>query len=170
MTTEPKTVVEPGEGTSVWLGGIGVDFKIPSGLTGGAFSIVEHPLEPGRLVPPHIHYREDELSYVLEGRIGVRIGDAEFVAGPGTYVWKPRDVPHTFWNPGPDPARLLEIIWPAGFEQFFARLGALAHSCPPEEFSRRRAELAREYDHHFVHPEWADNLKARYNLKLLGEE
>jgi len=154
----------------VWLGGIGVDFKIPAAMTGGAFSIVEHPLEPGRLVPPHIHYREDELSYVLEGRIGVRIGDAEHLAGPGTYVWKPRDVPHTFWNAGQEAARLLEIIWPAGFEQFFARLGQLAQTCPPAEFPQRRAELAREYDHHFVHAEWADDLKARYGLKLLGEE
>jgi mannose-6-phosphate isomerase-like protein (cupin superfamily) len=169
-TAERKVLVEPGEGASVWLGGIGVDFKIPAELTGGAFSIVEHPLEPGRLVPPHIHYREDELSYVLEGRIGVRIGDAEYEAGPGTYVWKPRDVPHTFWNPGPEPARLLEIIWPAGFEQFFARLGELAQTVPHNEFPQRRAELAREYDHHFLHPEWADDLKARYGLKLLGEE
>ena len=115
-------------------------------------------------------YREDELSYVLEGRIGVRIGDAEYEAGPGTYVWKPRDVPHTFWNPGPEPARLIEIIWPAGFEQFFARLGELAQAVPHDEFPRRRAELAREYDHHFLHPEWADDLKVCYGLKLLGEE
>lgn len=170
MATELKTVTAPGEASSVWLGGIGVDFTIPAELTGGAFSIVEHPLDPGRLVPPHIHHREDELSFVLEGRIGVRIGDAEYLAGPGTYVWKPRNVPHTFWNPGPEPARLLEIIWPAGFEQFFAALGELAGTCPPEQFPQRRADLAREYDHHFVHPEWADDLKSRYGLKLLGEE
>jgi hypothetical protein len=107
---------------------------------------------------------------VLEGRICVRIGGAEYLAGPGTYVYKPRNVPHTFWNPGPERARLLEIIWPAGFEQFFAALGELAGTCPPEQFPQRRADLAREYDHHFVHPEWADDLKSRYGLKLLGEE
>lgn len=170
MAAELKVVVEPGEGESVWLGGIGVDFKIPSELTGGVFSIVEHPLDPGRLVPPHIHHGEDELSYVLAGRIGVRIGDDEYVAGPGTYVWKPRDVPHTFWNAGSEPARLLEIIWPAGFERFFARLGELARTCPPEDLPDRRSELAREYDHHYVNAEWIEDLKRRYGLKLLGEE
>ena len=169
MATEEKTVIEAGEGGSVWLGGLGVDFKIPAAMTGGAFSIVEHPLDPGRLIPPHIHYKEDELSYVLSGEIGVRIGDRDHLAGPGSYVFKPRGIPHTFWNAGPEPARLLEIISPAGFETFFAELGELAAGCPPEEFPERRAALARDYDHYFVHPEWADELKQRHGLKLLGE-
>jgi len=167
--TQLKTVIRTDEGQSVWLGGVGVEFKIPGELTGGAFSVVEHPLEPGRLIPPHIHHREDELSYVLAGRIGVRIGDDEYDAGPGTYVWKPRGVPHTFWNPGPEAARLLEIISPAGFERFFAEVGELAETTPADELAERRAEVARAYDHHFVHPEWVDDLKARYGLRLLGE-
>jgi len=164
-----KTVIRPDEGQSVWLGGVGVEFKIPGELTGGAFSVVEHPLEPGRLIPPHVHHREDELSYVLAGRIGVRIGDDEYDAGPGTYVWKPRGIPHTFWNPGREAARLPEIISPAGFERFFAEVGELAETTPAE-LAERRAEVARAYDHHFVHPEWVDDLKARYGLRLLGEE
>jgi quercetin dioxygenase-like cupin family protein len=170
MATEMKIVTEPGEGRSAWLGGVGVDFKIPGEATGGAFSIVEHPLDPGRLIPPHIHHREDELSYVVRGEVGVRIGDRDHVAGPGSYVFKPRDVPHTFWNAGPEPAHLIEIISPAGFEEFFARLGELAETCPPEEFPDRRAELALEYDHHFVHPEWVPELQEKYGLKLIGEE
>jgi quercetin dioxygenase-like cupin family protein len=170
MPTEQQIVVQAGEGESVWLGGLGVDFKIPAGMTGGAFSIVEHPLDPGRLIPPHVHYQEDELSYVLSGEIGVRIGDRDHVAGPGSYVFKPRGIPHTFWNAGPEPARLLEVIWPAGFERFFAELGELAATCPPEEFPARRAELASRYDHHFVHPEWVPELQSRYGLKMLGEE
>jgi quercetin dioxygenase-like cupin family protein len=170
MATEQKVVVEAGEGASVWLGGVGVDFKIPAELTGGAFSIVEHPLDPGRLIPPHIHYREDELSYVLSGEIGVRIGERDYVAGPGSYVFKPRGIPHTFWNAGPEPARLLEVIWPAGFEDFFAELGELGASSSPEEFPERRAELARRYDHHFVHPEWVPELQSRHGLKVLGDD
>ena len=169
-TTDIKIVTEAGEGESVWLGGVGVDFKIPGEVTGGAFSIVEHPLDPGRLIPPHIHYREDELSYVVRGQVGVRIGDRDYLAGPGSYVFKPRNIPHTFWNPGPEPAHLVELISPAGFESFFARLGELAATCPPEEFPERRAELAREYDHHFVHPEWVPELQEKYGLKLIGEE
>ena len=170
MATELKTVIEAGEGESVWLGGVGVDFKIPGEMTGGAFSIVEHPLDPGRLIPPHIHYTEDEYSYVLSGEIGVRIGDRDYVAGPGSYVFKPRNVPHTFWNAGPEPARLIEIISPAGFENFFAELAELDPSLPPEEFAERRAELARGYDHYFVHPEWVPELKDKYGLKMLGED
>src|SRR5688572_15041875 len=169
-TTDLQIVVEAGEGESVWLGGVGVDLKIPAEMTGGAFSVVEHPLDPGRLIPPHIHYREDEFSYVLSGEIGVRIGDRDFVAGPGSYVFKPRNIPHTFWNAGPEPARLLEIISPAGFEQFFAALGELTASSPPEELAERRAELARHYDHYFVHPEWVPELKHRFGLRLIGEE
>jgi quercetin dioxygenase-like cupin family protein len=169
-TAALKIVVEQSEGESVWLGGVGVDFKIPAEMTGGAFSIVEHPLDPGRLIPPHIHYREDEFSYVLSGEIGVRIGDRDYLAGPGSYVFKPRNIPHTFWNAGPEPARLIEIISPAGFESFFAELGELAATCPPEELAERRAELARAYDHYFVHPEWVPELKRRYGLKLLGED
>lgn len=92
------------------------------------------------------------------------------MAGPGSYVFKPRNIPHTFWNAGPEPARLIEIIWPAGFENFFAELGELAASSPPEEFAERRAELARGYDHHFVHPEWVPELQRKYSLKMLGED
>jgi hypothetical protein len=59
--------VKPGEGRSVWLGGMGVVFKVSGADTGGAFAVVEHPIEPGRLVLPHVHLHEDEYSYVLEG-------------------------------------------------------------------------------------------------------
>ena len=109
-------------------------------------------------------------SYVVSGEVGVRIGDRDYVAGPGGYVFKPRNIPHTFWNAGPEPAHLIEIISPAGFEKFFAELGELAESCPPEEFPERRAELARGYDHHFVHPEWVPELQEKYGVKMLGED
>jgi len=164
-----KTVIRPDEGQSVWLGGVGVEFKIPGELTGGAFSVVEHPLEPGRLIPPHIHHREDELSYVLAGRIGVRIGDDEYDAGPGTYVWKPRGVPHTFWNPGPEAARLLEIISPAGFEHFFNELGeqmAAAKAVSVAELPDL-AELGARYGHYFQ-PESIPELCQKHGLVYPG--
>jgi mannose-6-phosphate isomerase-like protein (cupin superfamily) len=110
MMDTPTIVVKPGEGRSVWLGGMGVVYKVSGADTGGAFAVVEHPVEPGRLVLPHVHRHEDEYSYVLEGTIGARVGDREVVAGPGSYLIKPRGLMHTFWNAGPGPARLLEII------------------------------------------------------------
>ncbi len=162
-------IVEPGAGTLVDLGGLGVHFKLGGHQTGGSISIVEHPMEPGRMVPPHVHHDEDEVSYVLEGTFGVRVGDEVGYAGPGSYVWKPRGVAHTFWNEGPDPARLLEIIQPAGFEVFFARLGEAAVAAgSPEEFDAARTSLAREYHQDFV-PEWIADMKARYKVKVLGE-
>jgi mannose-6-phosphate isomerase-like protein (cupin superfamily) len=169
VSTSEQLVVSHGQGRSVWLGGLGVDFKVTGERTGGSFAVVEHPIEAGRLVPPHLHHDEDECSLIVEGRIGARIGDAIVDAGPGDYVWKPRGVPHTFWNPGPEPARLVEIITPARFEGFFAELGALAaQGLPVEEFTARRAQLGARYHQDFVDG-WAEELMATYGLRLLGQ-
>lgn len=62
---------------------------------------MEHPVEPGIIVEPHTHQYEDELSYVVSGTIWARIGDREIEAPPSTYIWKPRGIMHTFWNPAP---------------------------------------------------------------------
>lgn len=163
-----KMILKASESTSVWLGGIGVDFKIGGEQTGGSFAVVEHPIEPGRLVPPHVHHNVDEYSYVLEGRIGARIGDEMIDAEPGAYVFKPRNVPHTFWNPGPEPARLIEIIAPAGFERFFAELAELIRTSTSEELRARRAALGVKYRTDFVGG-WTAELKRAYGLKLIGE-
>jgi quercetin dioxygenase-like cupin family protein len=112
----------PGGGALVDLGGLGVHFKVRGEQTGGSFAIVEHPVEPGILVDPHIHRNEDEMSYVLNGTIWARVGDREVEAVAGSYVWKPRGVLHAFWNPGPEPARILEIISPAGLERLFEQM------------------------------------------------
>lgn len=120
----------PGSGTLVDLGGLGVHFKVRGTQTGGAFAVVEHPMSPGVVVEPHIHQYEDELSFVLEGIVWARVGEVEVEAQAGSYIWKPRGVLHTFWNAGPEPARVLETISPAGFENFFEELGALLQHSP----------------------------------------
>jgi quercetin dioxygenase-like cupin family protein len=165
--SQDRLVVAPEVGPAVDLGGLGVVFKVGADQTSGSLSIVEHPMEPGRLVPPHVHGAEDEISYVLEGQFGVRIGDVEEVAGPGSYIVKPRGIPHTFWNPGPEKARLIEVIVPAGFERFFQRLGELAAQAPPD-FEKRRAQLGVDYQLTFV-PEWIPELERKYGLKMIGE-
>jgi quercetin dioxygenase-like cupin family protein len=142
--------------------GFGVVFRIAGQQTGGAFSVVEHPIEPRALVWPHVHEREDEYSYVLEGEIGVRIGEQELTAGPGAYVLKPRAIPHTFWNPTDQPARLLEIISPAGLEDYFRELGRLLAGPSGPDFaaiaalSERYALVGRE--------DWIPDLVQRYGL------
>jgi uncharacterized cupin superfamily protein len=73
----------------------------------------------------HTHANEDEYTYVLEGRVGLQLGDEVIEAGPGDLVFKPRGVAHAFWNAGDEPARMLEIISPAGFENYFRELAPL---------------------------------------------
>jgi mannose-6-phosphate isomerase-like protein (cupin superfamily) len=90
---------------------------------GDAFSLVEHTLPPRGLgAPVHTHANEDELSFVLEGRLGAQLGDTVVEAGPGELVRKPRGQAHTFWNAGDEPLRFLEIISPGGFENYFREL------------------------------------------------
>ena len=78
-------MLSPAAGTFVRLGGLGMHFKLYGQDIGGAFSIVEHPVEPGTLVTPRMHPCEDEFSYVLEGEIGARVGDQEILA---TLAWR----------------------------------------------------------------------------------
>ena len=125
-------VVEPGGGRIGRLGpGVGVHFKIDGEDTGGTVSVVEHPFDVGALVRPHVHTREDEISIVLEGRIGFRSEDQEVVLGPGGYIVKPRNQVHAMWNAGDVPARMIEIISPAGFEGFFRGFADLNDAAGP---------------------------------------
>jgi mannose-6-phosphate isomerase-like protein (cupin superfamily) len=132
-TTAAPTIIGPTDGESVTLQTIGVRFMIDTADTATRFSLVEHPLPPRALAAPlHRHTREDEYSFVLEGRMGALLGDDVVEAGPGDLVYKPRNQWHTFWNPGDEPARILEIISPGGFEQFFAELAPLSSDAAPD--------------------------------------
>lgn len=124
--TLPSAVLGPTEGEQVRLHALGVRFLVEGPETGGRFSLVEHPLPPRALgAPPHTHANEDEYSFVLEGRIGVLLGEEVLEVGPGDLLFKPRGVRHAFWNAGDEPARILEVISPAGFEQYFRDLAPL---------------------------------------------
>jgi mannose-6-phosphate isomerase-like protein (cupin superfamily) len=134
--------------------------------TDQGFSLVEHPMSPRALAAPlHKHNREDEYSYVLEGRMGALLGDEVLEAGPGDLVFKPRDQWHTFWNAGDEPCRILEVIAPAGFERFFEELDAMggALQAEPEELAKLNARYGLEMD-----PESVPGLLERFNL-VIGE-
>ena len=120
------------------LGGLGIVWKIDGAASADRFSLVEHPMSPRALAAPlHRHLREDEYSFVLAGRMGALLGDDVVEAGPGDLVFKPRDQWHTFWNAGDEPCRILEIIAPAGFEQFFQELSDMggAIEADPDELT-----------------------------------
>lgn len=160
------TVIGPNDGKLGFLGSIGVRFMINGEDAGGDFSLVEHPLSPRALAAPlHRHTREDEYSFVLEGRMGGLLGDEVVEAGPGELVFKPRNEWHTFWNAGDVPCRILEIIAPAGFEHFFEELSDLgdALNAAPEQL----AELAARYGHE-LKLETVPELLERFDL-VIGE-
>ncbi len=116
------------------------------------------------LVPPHTHTHthEDEFSYVLEGEVGARVGDQEVLAKPGSYIIKPRGVPHTFWNAGTKPARLLEIISPAGFEKYFVEMSEMMRSDGTPDVEKI-AEIANRYGLSYE-MDWISELVRKYNL------
>ena len=133
-TATVRHVLRPDDGDRVRLLALGVRFMIDGARTGGAFSLVEHPLPPRALGSPvHTHANEDEYSYILEGRVGLQLGDEVVEAKPGDLVFKPRGIPHAFWNAGDEPARLLEIISPAGSENYFRELAPLLAAEPRDE-------------------------------------
>jgi mannose-6-phosphate isomerase-like protein (cupin superfamily) len=153
ITGGPR-VIGPGDGHAVDLQSLGVRFLAWGAETGGGFSLVEHPIPPRTLCAPlHRHSREDEYSFVLEGRMGAQLGDEVVFAGPGDFVFKPRDQWHTFWNAGDEPCRILEIISPAGFEVFFeevaAQMSAAASDNPAEsaEASALDTRYGIEFDY-----------------------
>jgi mannose-6-phosphate isomerase-like protein (cupin superfamily) len=158
----PLTVVRPGEGRAGELAGVGVVFKLWGQDTGGTLSIVEHPLAVGALVEPHVHTREDEYSIVVEGQIGFRSGDREVVLGAGGYITKPRGELHAVWNAGKVPARMIEIISPAGFEGFLRELADLAEAGPPP--FDQIAALAGSYGVEFGDAPWLPDIIDRYQL------
>lgn len=107
------------------FGGLGVRWKIDGADTGGRFSIVQHPIAARALAAPlHRHNREDEYSFVLSGTLGALLGDEVVRAGPGSWVFKPRDQWHTFWADGDEPCEIIEVISPGGFEDFFREVAA----------------------------------------------
>jgi quercetin dioxygenase-like cupin family protein len=134
MQAAVRRKLGPAEGEVVHLLALGVRFMIEGESTGGRFSLVEHPLPPRALgAPVHTHRNEDEYSYVLEGRVGVHLGEELLEAGPGELLFKPRGLAHAFWNAADEPARLLELISPAGFEGYFRELAPLLAAADRDE-------------------------------------
>lgn len=134
-------VVGVGEMAFFDFGGLAVRWKIDGGgETGGRFSVVHHPIAPRALgAPLHRHHNEDEFSYVLRGKLGALLGDEVVTAGVGTWVFKPREQWHTFWNAGDEECEIIEVISPAGFEDFMREVAAAWGD------AERFVEIARKY-------------------------
>jgi mannose-6-phosphate isomerase-like protein (cupin superfamily) len=137
--------LDPGEGQTVWFLRNHMTIKATAESTGGAYGLVESLVAPGFSPPLHVHHREDEAFWVLEGELSMRCGDRTFRARPGSFVFLPRDVPHTFVVEGDTPARMLTLLTPGGGEALFVEAGRRAEhdglppATPPDIDALRRA-------------------------------
>lgn len=127
------------------FGGLGVAWKIDGQHTSSRFAVVHHPMAPRALAAPlHRHHREDEYSFVLRGTLGALLGDDVVIAERGTWVIKPRMQWHTFWNAGDTACEIIEIISPAGFENYFREVAAAWGDM--QQFARINAKYDLDMD------------------------
>jgi quercetin dioxygenase-like cupin family protein len=158
VTLESPKVFAPlaGEGEDTWFLQNRMTIKATAETTGGLFGLVESWIAPGASPPLHIHRREDESFWVLEGTVRFQTAEETVVAGPGSFVFLPRDVPHTFLVEGDEPAHMLTLLTPGGSERFFVEGGrppegpGLPPSGPPD--IEKLARVAPEYGLEIVGP------------------
>ena len=166
MKTMAAKVVGPREGKAGFLGSIGVRFMITAKRRTAGFRWSSTRCPPGSCRPAASAYARGRYSYVLEGRIGAILGDEVLVGSPGDLIFKPRNQWHTFWNAGDEPARILEIISPAGFERFFGELVDLGGVTQVEP--QILADLCARYGLEMA-PESIPELVERFDLRFPGE-
>lgn len=128
-------------------------FLVDADASGGGFALVEHVLAPRRLAAPlHRHSREDEYTFVVEGRVGAVLGGAEAFVDAGALLFKPRGQWHTFWNATDAPARMLELISPGGFEQAFRDMAALGGDLDPASMAAVASRYGVDVDFELTGP------------------
>ena len=151
-------VVRPEDGTPL-PGDFEIVVKVRSEDTNGAVAVIEETVPPRRLVAPHTH-RNDVSVYVLSGEIGVLVGDRIETARAGSWALKPRDVPHAMWNAAETPARIVEVLTPAGSERWFEEIAALA---PGDAVAFD--EACRRHGIHFIFESpWTARLRRRFGV------
>jgi quercetin dioxygenase-like cupin family protein len=162
--SHPDTAIHvpPGAGKRVQLFGVRFRYKVDHAASGGNLAVLEVVIPPHTLVKPHTHTREDEYTIVREGTVGLRVGDETMEAEPGSYLVKPRGIPHAMWNAGDEPATVTEILSPAGAEQYFEELApVLQRHEPPETYYA----LAGKYGL-TINDEWIEELERTHGVKL----
>ena len=151
-----KIVYVPAKtGRAYWVMGDLFTYLVTGEESGESYFTLEVEIGPGNGPPPHVHHREEEQFYILEGELTFRVGDQTFRALKGDFVHIPRDTVHSFKNES-SPAKLLATFTPAGIEQFFREVGDLVedYSTPPppvtdETIARFMAEESNGWkDHH----------------------
>ncbi len=121
----PAQLIQLGKGEGPAFSAAGDVYRIlaTGEQTGGVYVLCEARVLPGGGPPPHIHHRDDESFFVLEGEITFMLGDKRVVAKPGAFIQGPRGIPHAFKNESNAPARMLIHVTPPGFNKFIAEIG-----------------------------------------------
>jgi mannose-6-phosphate isomerase-like protein (cupin superfamily) len=132
VTTEglPARALAAGEGEARWWFGQLAVIKATAEDTGGGHTLVEITVDPGYETPLHVHHREDEGFWMIDGSATFTVGDETVEAGPGAYLFGPKDVPHK-WRAGADGARLLYLFAPGGFEDLIRAMSEPARELVP---------------------------------------
>ena len=134
MASQASTVPQSAtaRGQQYWFFGMLAEIKASAADTGGQYTLLEITAPPGLQTPLHVHYREDEGFYLLEGSVTIEVGDQTVEVGAGEHAYGPRDIPHRF-TVGPDGARMIWVLAPSGFEDFVADVSvpAEAPTVPP---------------------------------------
>lgn len=150
-----ELLLNQGEGNSFWVLGDLYTFKVTGKQTNGSFTVVEQIIQPQSGPPPHVHHREDEAFYVLEGKFLFLSGDKSSIFEGGSFVYIPKGTLHTFKNIDEQPGRLMVIITPAGLEDFFYAIGTpAANLAAPPAFDpgviEKLMQLAKDYQMEIV--------------------
>lgn len=117
------TYVPPNEGKTLWVMDELMTFKVTGEDTGRTYALTDSLVPPHGGPPPHIHHREDEAFWVLEGELEILVGEQKFRASTGSFVHLPKGILHAYENVGTQPARFLTLMVPAGLEKFFEEVG-----------------------------------------------
>jgi quercetin dioxygenase-like cupin family protein len=158
-------VVLPDQASTLQLYDVAFRWGIGADQTDGALSMLEVTIPPKTLIKPHVHTREDEYSLVLSGPIGVRTADDIVEEVPtGSWLIKPRSIPHAMWNVGDAPARVLEVVVPGGLERYFAEIEPILKQKGPE-WTQRYNATADAYGLDIL-DDWTNELKERYGITL----
>ncbi len=162
MSTTPSPSVAPialppGEGEALWFLGLRATIKASAETTGGRVAVIEHHAPQGAGAPLHVHHNEDEWFYITEGELTFWVGGQVMTAASGSFVYGPRDIPHTFAVTS-EQARFLLVTEPAGLERF-VRAGShpartLTIPVPPSEppDPAQLAALAADYGMEILGP------------------
>ena len=150
-STPTVLVIPPEGGRPVTAFGSTSVFKLESHHTGNALCLAIAETPPGAGPPPHVHRRDDEVFFVLEGELSFLTVTGWVLAPKGSVIYAPRGAPHTFRNQGSTPSRHLVLTLPSGFDQFYIRSAELMAAGGPPDLERLKA-IAADYGYEFLPP------------------